>query len=211
MMQTIFWGDTGVISEINRAFSACKAVVATSDTVLGLLAPCTKAGFQVLNNIKCRYKKPYLVITGESEGVFVWSTIAADSHLFRFLASCWPGPLTVILLAKKGLPSFMKGPGGTIAVRVPDHAGLRRLLVHHSGLFSTSANQTGKPVPKNPGELDQDIIDAVPYIIQGDEMDTRSDVLPSTIIDCTGAVPRVVRVGAYSVAQLEQQYGGPFS
>lgn len=54
----------------------------------------------------------------------------------------WPGPLALLIFkAKADLPSYLKGADGTIALRIPAHAGLQQLLVDCEGLFSTSANK----------------------------------------------------------------------
>jgi L-threonylcarbamoyladenylate synthase len=64
------------------------------------------------------------------------------------IKSSWPGPVTWILPAQHGLPSWLLGPNDTLAVRVTDHPIAARLCTRlGSPLISTSANRAGRPPP----------------------------------------------------------------
>lgn len=197
-----YWDDEGTIKEIIAIVRSGGLIVGTSDTVLGLLAPLSKEGFEALNSIKERQEKPYLILVkSQSEAINLIDQAVSD-QIRGIMASCWPGPLTLIFKAKSGLPDFMKGSDGTIALRVPDHAGLQRLLAHCDGLFSTSANKAGEPVPATPEELDPDIIKQVGLVVGDRPGDSSQAILPSTILDCSDGTIRVVREGAYPIAAL---------
>ena len=90
---------------------------------------------------------------------------------------------------------------------MPNHAGLLSLLQHVPALFSTSANKSGQPVPTTIEALDVDILSSVAYIINDGEQGEAASTVPSTILDCTGEVIRVVREGAYSIERIEQETG----
>jgi len=102
----------------------------------------------------------------------------------------------------------MKSPEGTIAIRVPDHAGLQNLLAHFPGLFSTSANCAGDPVPTSVAVIDPEILTRVAYVITDEpesaQVEPGQKKAPSTIIDCTGPEVKIVREGAFSLAQLRK-------
>ena len=198
----LYWDDEGTIHEILSIMRSGEVIVGSSDTVIGLLAPLTQEGFEALNRIKGRQEKPYLILVkSQSEAKSLIDQVFS-TQIAHIMASCWPGPLTLIFKAKSDLPDYLKGPGGTIAIRVPAHTGLQRLLAHCDGLFSTSANKTGKPVPASFDELDLDIGKQVRAMVEDYPGESCREVVPSTILDCSDGTIKVVREGAYSVAAL---------
>ncbi len=180
-----------------------EVVVGSSDTVIGFLAPLTQEGFTALNTIKKRQEKPYLILVGSQSAVETLIEQPLSEQIKGIMARCWPGPLTLIFKAKASLPDYIKGPDGTIALRVPAHTGLQQLLAHCNGLFSTSANKAGEPVPVSFDQLDSDIKKQVKALVDDHPDETSQEVLPSTILDCSdGTTIRVVREGAYPIKEL---------
>jgi len=186
-------------------------IAGASDTVFGLLAGLFKESFERLNQIKEREKKSYLVLVGSYQQ-YTKFTGRNNLHIETLLKKCWPGPLTVIVNAVDHVPAFMKSKNNTIALRVPDHKGLQNVLQKVDGLFSTSANIAGEPVPQTVDQVDQSILDHVDYVVLNSKnKKTSQHIIPSTILDCTGDTIKVVREGAYPIAQLEKIYGSKFS
>ncbi len=72
-----------------------------------------------------------------------------------------------------------------IALRVPDHAGLQKLLPHFTDLFSTSANISGNPVSRTIKDVDERIVKQVAYAVI-DKKEKSIELLESTITDCSG-------------------------
>ncbi len=208
MKRILSWHDATMVPALEDALRQGAVVAGTSDTILGLLADLTLSGFQELNRIKGRYEKPYLILIANQQKLAHFVPLPLDPQVKRLTENCWPGPLTIIFKAKDSVPSFMKSAQGTIALRMPQHAGLQGLLAHFDGLFSTSANKAGEDVAKSIGQLDQSIAQAVAYLVSdnGAPLDQ-----PSTIIDATGKKLKVIREGAYSVAALEKVIGGTLS
>lgn len=200
----LVWQSHAARKAIAQALEQGALVVGTSDTVLGLLANTTESGFVALNSLKGRQDKPYVILIASVGKVdhFVQAPLPESVH--KLMAACWPGPLTLILPAKSSLGSFL-APHGTIALRVPNHAGLLDLLPHFEGLYSTSANLSGQPVPYSVSELDPAITRAAAYLVVDDY--EHGAIVPSTIIDCTGDQLRVVRRGAYAIDDLEKIVG----
>jgi tRNA A37 threonylcarbamoyladenosine synthetase subunit TsaC/SUA5/YrdC len=103
----------------------------------------------------------------------------------------------------------LRGPEGGIAVRWTSHAGVAR-LVHQLGqpLTSTSANRPGQAAAPGPEAIGQSFPEA---IAAGDLLVLDGGVLgnvpPSTLVDCTGPLPRLVREGAIPRHELRRRAG----
>lgn len=117
----------------------------------------------------------------------------------------WPGPLTLVLPGgERRIPDRLRGPEGGIAVRWTPHTGLQRLIsVLGDPITSTSANLPGVA----PARTAREILDqwSVP-IARGELLlldgGTLASSPASTVVDCTGRFPRVIRPGAISAATL---------
>jgi tRNA threonylcarbamoyl adenosine modification protein (Sua5/YciO/YrdC/YwlC family) len=203
-MRTLFWSNSETIECVEKKLHGGGVVLAEGDTVLGLLADVSQKGRAQLDHIKNRSKKPYLILVGGSKKAL--SFIETDSYkplqIEKLMQICWPGPVTLIFRAKAGVTLCSQSADGTIALRVPDHAGLLQLLSQFDGLFSTSANNAGAPVPSAIKEVDSAIISAVACVVMNDDSEKAQSHLPSTIIDCTGEGLVVVRQGAFDASRL---------
>ena len=98
----------------------------------------------------------------------------------------------------------MQSRQGTIALRVPDHAGLQKLLPHFTGLFSTSANISDNPVPRTIKDVDERIVKQVAYAVI-DKKEKSIELLESTITDCSGDHITVVCEGAHPIGELRRK------
>jgi L-threonylcarbamoyladenylate synthase len=203
-MKTLFWGNSESIDYLQEILHEGRVVLAEGDTVLGLLADVSAKGREQLDDIKNRSKKPYLILVATYEKAFDFIEIDAEKvfQTEKLMKKCWPGPVTLIFKAKTGIASYAQSADGTVALRVPDHAGLLNLLPYFDGLFSTSANNSGQPVPTNVKEVDSSILDAVACAVMNDAQNKAVSSLPSTIIDCTGDTLVVVRQGAFDLSNL---------
>ena len=86
-----------------------------------------------------------------------------------------------------------------------NHEGLLRVLQHFDGLFSTSANKTGQPTPLSLEQVDSEVLAMADFCV-GEPVGAGT-VLPSTILDCSGDVIKMVREGAFSRQKLEMLSG----
>jgi L-threonylcarbamoyladenylate synthase len=150
--------------------------------------------------------KPFLLIVSSSEMISrlgLHLTTSASQLAARF----WPGPLTMVLPGgEKRVPEQLRGPEGGIAVRWTPHRGLSRLVqAYGEPITSTSANRPGIPPATNAQEIIDQWSEAVMrgslHILDGGQLKESS---PSTVIDCTGKRPRVIRPGAISAEQLRE-------
>lgn len=113
-----------------------------------------------------------------------------------------PGGLTIVLPRAKTVPDAITGGGETVAVRIPAHP-VPIALTKGLGLpiIGTSANKSGQPSALTADEVRSQFGDDIELVIDGGKCDAG---IESTIIDVTADVPRLLREGAISRAELEQ-------
>jgi L-threonylcarbamoyladenylate synthase len=116
----------------------------------------------------------------------------------RFAARFWPGPLTCVIPKKQTLPSAVSATP-TVAVRIPDHHDARSLLRAAGPMAVTSANISGKPSPSTAQEVYDQLNGRIPLILDGGK--TKGGI-PSTLVDCTGKEPVILREGPISLSEL---------
>ncbi|HET7380023.1 MAG TPA: L-threonylcarbamoyladenylate synthase [Gaiellales bacterium] len=181
-----------------------------TETVYGLGSRPVTADVQALALLKGRAAgKPFLLLVSSREMAEAQGLAFTESA--RALArSFWPGPLTLVLPGGGGrLPDLLRGPEGGIAVRWTSHPLIVNLVAElGEPLTSTSANIPGsQPAPGAEAVL-RDFRDAVAagqlLVLDGGVLGNRP---PSTVVDCTGPIPRVIRTGALSVAELRAGAG----
>jgi L-threonylcarbamoyladenylate synthase len=133
-------------------------------------------------------------------------------HLAGYAATLaarfWPGPLTLVLPGgEKRVPARLRGPEGGVAVRWTPHRSLQRLITAHGGpITSTSANRPGVPPATASDQIVAQWTDAIVrgklLVLDGGRL---KESAPSTVVDCTGRRPRVIRPGQISAAQLKER------
>lgn len=112
----------------------------------------------------------------------------------RLAEKFWPGPLTLLMPAPAALARGVTGGTGRVGVRVPAHGIARAICRGSDGpIIATSANRSGQPATADPGEVERTLGEDVDLLI--DAGPTPGGV-PSTIVDVTAPVPRLVRAGA---------------
>lgn len=117
----------------------------------------------------------------------------------------WPGPLTIILPKSDKVPLCVTGGLDTVAVRCPSHP-IARKLIKTAGLplAAPSANLSGKPSPTKAEHVFEDLNGRVPMIIDGGECE---EGVESTVITLATEVPRLLRPGNVTIAQLREVIG----
>lgn len=198
------------IPDIVRHLRAGGLLAYPTETVYGLGSRPLTPDVQALAALKGRAAgKPFLLLVSsremaEAQGLAFTESARALARAF------WPGPLTLVLPGGGGrLPDLLRGPEGGIAVRWTSHP-LIVALVAELGepLTSTSANLPGSaPAPGAEAVL-RDFRNAVAsgqlLVLDGGVLGNRP---PSTVVDCTGSAPRVIRQGAVSLAELRAGAG----
>lgn len=115
-----------------------------------------------------------------------------------FTARFWPGPLTVTVPKKDTLPQSVSATS-TVAVRIPNHYDARALLRDAGPMAVTSANISGGVSPVTAQEVYDQLGGRIPLILDGGK--TPGGV-PSTLVDCTGEKPMILREGPITLAEL---------
>jgi L-threonylcarbamoyladenylate synthase len=113
----------------------------------------------------------------------------------------WPGGLTIVCRASRSLTWDLGDTRGTVAVRMPLHAVAIELLKETGPLAVSSANRTGEPPATTAAAAEEQLGDTVSVYLDGGPC--LNDV-PSTIVDLTGNIPRLLRVGAVSLGRLRE-------
>lgn len=142
--------------------------------------------------------KPMPVIAGdEAQARSLWLEVpeVADLLLRRF----WPGPLTVVLKARHGLP-FEVAPLGEIGVRVSSHPVARALALAAGPLVATSANLSGSGERARVQDIEPALRAAVQSVLDAGETPGGR---PSTVIGFSGGRPVVLREGAVQKAVVD--------
>jgi tRNA threonylcarbamoyl adenosine modification protein (Sua5/YciO/YrdC/YwlC family) len=115
----------------------------------------------------------------------------------RLMARHWPGPLSLIFLAAPIVPTRVRGAGGTVALRCPKDTLCQRLLDRIGGpVVSSSANLSGRPPAETAEEVVKIFGNQLDLVIDGGP---RHGGQPSTLVDVSGARPRLLRRGAIDV------------
>jgi len=181
-----------------------------TETVYGLGSIATTPALTALARLKGRSPdKPFLLLV--STRAMAEESGLVFSHAASVLAEeFWPGPLTLVLPGGEGrLPDALRGPEGGIAVRLTSHAGVRRLIAAlGQPLTSTSANRPGE----RPAPGADRLAEAFAREIAGGELlvldgGVLGNVPPSTLVDMTAPLPRLVREGAIPRTELRRRVG----
>jgi L-threonylcarbamoyladenylate synthase len=119
----------------------------------------------------------------------------------------WPGPLTLLLPARKGLHSFIVSSEGKIAIRIPASRFCLRLIgVSGLPLLSTSVNLSGKDPLTQVAAIREEFMGRVDALVDAGDI---GGSLPSTVLDATGGELQLVREGAISARRIRTIAGSP--
>ncbi|HNC08303.1 MAG TPA: L-threonylcarbamoyladenylate synthase [Anaerolineales bacterium] len=116
----------------------------------------------------------------------------------RFAARFWPGPLTCVVPKKPTLPPAVSATA-TVAVRIPDHPDALNLLRAAGPMAVTSANISGAQSPVSAQDVYEQLKGRIPLILDGGQT---PGGIPSTLVDCTGKEPVILREGPLTLKNL---------
>lgn len=176
-----------------------QAVAFPTDTVYGLGAALDQpAAIDELFTIKGRdaTKAIAVLLAGPQDLNQVAQQLSPAAA--RLAACFWPGPLTLIVPQRRGLPENLS-PLPTVGVRMPDHPVALRLLTLTGPLAVTSANLSGAPSTVTASEVLAQLDGCIELILDGGRT---PGGLPSTVVDCTGSAPKLLRAGPLSWKQI---------
>lgn len=217
--------DEAVLARVAAHLEGGGLIVYPTETVYGVGARADAAGVRAVRELKGREDdKPMLVLLppqdvedvsrgggGGDEGDqgssaargrwgLVWNPLARELAR-RF----WPGPLTLVLDDPEGrFPPGVRSAAGGVAVRRSPHPFVEALLQRWPHpLLSTSANRPGEP-PARSAEDAEAAVEGRPGIHRLWVLDGGPLVgdRPSTVVDCTGRAPRLLREGAVPAGRI---------
>jgi L-threonylcarbamoyladenylate synthase len=128
-------------------------------------------------------------------------TSGTSGTALKFIERFFPGPLTIVLPKSKNVPLIASAGLDTIGVRMPGND-LAREFLKGCGVpvAAPSANLSGKPSPTTWQAVYEDLDGRIDCILQGDVTEIG---LESTVVDCSGERPVVLRTGAVTLEQLQ--------
>jgi L-threonylcarbamoyladenylate synthase len=205
-----FWSPAEIDASISATIAhlnARRVLAYPTETVYGFGGGVDAESVAQLVDMKHRPDgKPFLLLINGSEMLARFDlhlTPAASALAARF----WPGPLTLVLPGgERRVPEPLRGREGGIAVRWTSHLALQRLLASYGDpITSTSANRPGYPPAMSAttivadwrGEIVRDRL----RVLDGGTLVASP---PSTVVDCMGEHPRIIRPGAIGAAQLRE-------
>jgi L-threonylcarbamoyladenylate synthase len=113
----------------------------------------------------------------------------------------WPGPLTLVFRASPTLKWDLGDTFGTVAVRMPLHPIALELLRRTGPMAVSSANRHGSRAATTAADAESQLGDAVSVYLDGGSC---ADNVPSTILDLTGTVPKLLRAGVLNIDQIRK-------
>ena len=184
------------------AIAEGRLVLLPTDTVYGVAADAfTPAAVTGLLAAKNRGRTmPVPVLIGEAS-TLAGLVIDLPPVANQLAEAFWPGGLTLVLEHAPSLAWDLGDAEGTVAVRLPDDDLTRDLLRRTGPLAVSSANRSGRPAATTAEDAAQQLGEHAEVVLDGGP---RSSSAASTIVDCTGPAPRVLRVGAISVDKLRE-------
>ncbi|MCZ2859729.1 L-threonylcarbamoyladenylate synthase [Blastococcus sp. VKM Ac-2987] len=184
------------------AITRGELVLLPTDTVYGVAADAfTPAAVARLLAAKNRGRAmPVPVLIGEAS-TLAGLVVRTPEVATRLAQEFWPGGLTLVLEHAPSLAWDLGDAEGTVAVRLPGDELTRDLLRRTGPLAVSSANRSGRPAATSAQQADMQL-GAHAAVVLDDGPRTSSAA--STIVDCTGPAPRVLRVGAIPVDRLQQ-------
>ena len=185
--------DRGIAAAV-EAVKSGELVVFPTDTVYGVGADAfTAHAVNALQNARSterRVPPPVLVGSRHTLDGLVYSLPKAARELAD---AFWPGALTIMVEHSPSLQWDLGDTGGVVAVRMPLHPVALEVLREVGPMAVTTANKIGQPPPVTAEEARDQLEYAVRIYLEAGEA---ADPAPSTIVDVTGDVPRVLRNGA---------------
>jgi L-threonylcarbamoyladenylate synthase len=201
------------VSKAAANLMAGNIVAFPTETVYGLGADaCNADAVARIYSVKGRPSDhPLIVHVGSMDALGDW---AADvpGYAISLARDFWPGPMTLIMKRSDLAGDFVTGGQETVGIRVPDHPVALGLLLAFAqiggkGVAAPSANRFGNVSPTTAQSVADELSDYLgdaDQILDGGPCEVGVE---STIIDCTGDVPRILRPGAVTVEMITASTG----
>jgi L-threonylcarbamoyladenylate synthase len=205
-----FWSAEEIEAALRPALEQIemrRVLAYPTETVYGFGGGIDRDSVDALVELKHRPKgKPFLLLIAGPD-MIERLDLRVPAYAANLMARHWPGPLTLVLQGGENrVPDRLRGPEGGVAVRWTSNKNVSRLIrAHGDAITSTSANRPGVPPATSAREILDQWGDAVArgqlrVLDAGRLVESK----PSTVLDCTGRLPRVIRPGAISAGTLRE-------
>lgn len=208
-MQTEFliWNEEAT-DQLAKYIQAGEVVAFPTETVYGLGADATnpEAVAKIFSAKGRPADNPLIVHVASIEQIERYVTdisTAAKSLIEAFM----PGPLTVVLPSNGKISGQVTAGLDTVGIRIPDHPAAQELISKANlPIAAPSANLSGKPSPTSAIHVFQDLNQKIKAILDGGSTGVG---LESTVVDCTGEKPEIIRPGGVTQSEIEEVLGYP--
>ena len=205
--------SANAVSKSAANLLAGNLVAFPTETVYGLGADaCNADAVARVYSVKGRpADHPLIVHVASMDALGDWAD-DVPGYAISLARDFWPGPMTLIMKRSELAGDFVTGGQDTVGVRLPDHPVALGLLlafaqVGGKGIAAPSANRFGNVSPTTAQAVADELSD---YLADADQILDGGPCqvgVESTIIDCTGDVPRILRPGAVTVVMIEKSTG----
>jgi L-threonylcarbamoyladenylate synthase len=206
-------GPVATDADILRAVEALRSgglVAFPTETVYGLGADAANVdAIARLYAVKGRPRShPVIVHIGARELLDDWgASVPSTAH--RLAEALWPGPLTIVVRRAARVPDAVTGGGDTVGVRVPDQpVALAMLRAFGGGVAAPSANRFGRVSPTTADDVRDDLDGDVDVVLDDGPCTVGVE---STIVDCSGTEPVILRPGGVPREHIEAILGACLS
>lgn len=195
-------GDSQEIEKAVGILRAGGVVAMPTETVYGLAGDASNPNaIKKIFSVKGRpIDHPLIVHIGDLSLLSQWASEVPEEAL-KLANAFWPGPMTLILKKAPSVNTLVTGGQETIGLRMPNHpVAIQLLKTFGKGLAAPSANRFGRISPTSSEDVKEELGDRVDLILEGGVCEVGVE---STIVDMTGAKPRILRPGMISAKEIE--------
>lgn len=182
-----------------KALSSGDIIGVPTDTVYGLAAdPFHTGASDRLFRLKARPRSVELpVLVGSAEQALALCT-AVPAAARRLMRRFWPGPLTLVLPRRPDLDADLGEEDATIGIRCPAHPVPLAICDQAGPIATTSANRHKQPSLTTAKEVMESLGHELALVLDAGTCDSPA----STVVDCTGEAPKVLREGRLSGEEI---------
>ncbi len=205
--------STDTVQSAAAALKAGSLVAFPTETVYGLGADAENAeAVARIYEVKGRpHDHPLIVHIASIDGLNDWAGDLPD-YAIALARDFWPGPLTLVVNRSERAKDFITGNQNSVGLRVPAHniaLGLIQEFIKlgGKGIAAPSANRFGAVSPTNAQAVEEELAEYLQ--VQDIILDGGQSLVgvESTIVDCTGETPFILRLGAVTSEMIEESTG----